>query len=284
MNAYICKQCGMQFAERDEPPEFCPICRDERQYVNWNGQRWTTLKEIQKKHANRMEPESPGIIGIGTQPKFAIGQRALLIQHSEGNLLWDCVSLLDEETFRTVTDLGGLSAIAISHPHYYGCCVEWSRAFGDVPIYLHAADREWVMRSDPNMVFWEGDVHPIRDGLTLVRFGGHFPGGAVLHWAEGADGDGALFSGDIIQVVPDRRYVSFMYSYPHLIPLDPDTVKAGVSRLAPYRYKSLYGAWWGFQIPEDAEAAVQRSLTRYLCAVQEGRTDCGDFAKPIPGT
>jgi hypothetical protein len=41
----------------------------------------------------------------------------------------------------------------------------------------------------------------------------------MLHVPQVADGAGALFSGDIIQVVPDRRWVSFMYSYPNLIPL-----------------------------------------------------------------
>ena len=48
----------------------------------------------------------------------------------------------------------------------------------------------------------------------------------MLHWAGGADGRGALLSGDIVQVVPDRRYVSFMYSYPNLIPLPAAAVEA----------------------------------------------------------
>jgi hypothetical protein len=279
MTAHICEQCGMQFAEAESPPHRCPVCEDERQFVNWKGQRWTTLDHLRKHHANRIAPEGPGIIGVGTRPKFAIGQRALLLQTGAGNILWDCVSLLDDETVRQIRDLGGLSAIAISHPHYYASCVEWSRAFDNAPIYLHAADREWVMRPDPAMVFWEGDRHPIREGLTLVRFGGHFRGGTVLHWADGADGRGALFSGDIIQVVPDRRFVSFMYSYPNLIPLDAGTVKAGVSRLAGLEFEALYGAWWGFAIPTGAQGAVRRSLTRYLCAIQEGRTDCVDPAE-----
>ena len=41
----------------------------------------------------------------------------------------------------------------------------------------------------------------------------------MLHWPAGANGKGALLTGDIIQVVQDRRYVSFMRSYPNLIPL-----------------------------------------------------------------
>ena len=54
--------------------------------------------------------------------------------------------------------MGGIKAIAISHPHYYSSMVEWSRAFGGVPIYLHAADRQWVMRPDHAIVFWEGEI------------------------------------------------------------------------------------------------------------------------------
>src|SRR5947207_4740257 len=75
------------------------------------------------------------------------------------------------------------------------------------------------MRPDNAIVFWEGESRTLAEGLTLVRCGGHFDGGTVLHWAGGAEGRGALLTGDIIQVVPDRKHVSFMYSYPNYIPL-----------------------------------------------------------------
>jgi glyoxylase-like metal-dependent hydrolase (beta-lactamase superfamily II) len=101
-----------------------------------------------------------------------------------------------------VKGLGGLSAIAISHPHYYGTMVEWGRAFGGVPVHLHAADRQWIMRPDPVITLWEGDTLPLASGVTLVRCGGHFAGGTVLHWAAGGEGRGALLSGDVVQVIP----------------------------------------------------------------------------------
>ena len=44
------------------------------------------------------------------------------------------LSLLDPAVVEMVKAFGGISAIAISHPHYYASMVEWSRAFGDVPI------------------------------------------------------------------------------------------------------------------------------------------------------
>ncbi|MFO7169792.1 MAG: MBL fold metallo-hydrolase, partial [Chloroflexota bacterium] len=148
MTNFICRTCGTQFAESDAPPAACPICSDERQYIGYDGQRWTTLEELQRDYHNVIKPVEPGLTGIGTHPTFAIGQRALLVQTPHGNLLWDCVSLIDEPTVAAVRALGGVRAIAISHPHYYSSMVEWSRAF-DAPIYLHADDQQNIMRPDP---------------------------------------------------------------------------------------------------------------------------------------
>jgi len=272
----ICVTCGTQFAASEGPPERCPICEDERQFVGWAGQEWTTLAELRRRHRLALKDEGDGVLGIGTEPRFAIGQRALLVPAGArdgpgGNVLWDCISLIDDAAVRVVEAQGGLSAIAISHPHYYSSMVEWSRAFGGVPIYLHAEEREWVMRRDPAIVFWEGDELAIGDGLTLVRLGGHFAGAQVLHWASGADGRGALLAGDILQVVADRRFVSFMYSYPNYIPLPAATVWRMVERLEPYPFERVYGAWFGAVVRADAKAAVRRSAERYVRALETDR-------------
>lgn len=268
MRNYICVTCGTQFSATEQPPATCPICDDERQYVGWQGQRWTTLEELRQDHHNVIKRIEPKLVGIGTHPSFAIGQRALLIQSPGGNVLWDCISLIDEPTAAVVNALGGIRAIAISHPHYYSSMVEWSRAF-DAPIYLHAADREQVMRPDPNIEFWEGDLKPLWDGMTLICCGGHFAGGTVLHWPQGAEGRGALLSGDILQVVSDRRYVSFMYSYPNLIPLPARKVRQIAEQVAAYPFDRIYGAWWDRVVASDAQAAVQRSADRYVRALAE---------------
>lgn len=262
----ICTTCGTQL-DRSRVPEACPICADERQYVGWRGQEWTTLEELRETHRNRVAPEESNLFGIGTEPEFGLGQRALLVRTATGNVLWDCIALLDDETRDWIEALGGLSAIAISHPHYYTTMVEWARAF-DVPVHLHEADREWVQRPDPAIRFWSGEELEIAPGATLLRLGGHFAGGQVLHWADGAEGRGALLSGDIVQVVQDRRWVSFMYSYPNLIPLPAREVERIGSALEPWRFDRLYGAWWGREIPRDAHAAVQRSVHRYVAALK----------------
>nr|MDQ3081614.1 MBL fold metallo-hydrolase [Gemmatimonadota bacterium] len=158
------------------------------------------------------------------------------------------------------------AAIAISHPHFFTSMVEWSRVFGGAPIFVHGDDRAWVMRPDAAIQFWTGEtVDPLPgSGLTLIRCGGHFPGSCVLHWPEGAGGDGALLTGDTIQVVSDRCWVSFMYSYPNLIPLGPNAIRGIVDAVAPYDFKRLYGAWSGHVVASDAKAAVRRSAERYL--------------------
>ena len=263
MENFICVQCGVQFAETVKPPSHCPICEDERQFVRHGGQEWTTLKRLQADHQNRLEDEAPQLLGIGTEPEFGIGQRALLLQSPGGNLLWDCITLLDDQTAAEVDVRGGIRAIAISHPHYYSAMIEWAERF-DAQIYLHAADREWVMRENERMQFWEGTTFSIWDDLTLINLGGHFEGGTVLHWPAGANSRGALLTGDIIQVVQDRRYVTFMRSYPNLIPLGPAAIHRILKTIEAFAFEQIYGAWWKANVVADARAAVARSAERYL--------------------
>jgi len=266
MENFICVQCGTQFAESAHPPPRCPICEDERQFIRHTGQQWTTLKQLQADHRNRLEEEASHLLGIGTEPEFAIGQRALLVQSPGGNLLWDCVSLLDQQTASEINLRGGVRAIAISHPHYYTTMREWAERF-DAQILLHAADREWVMQKSPRIQFWEGTTLSLWDDLTLVNCGGHFEGGSVLHWPAGASGKGALLTSDIIQVVQDRRYVSFMRSYPNLIPLGLAAINRVLKNIEPFPFQQIYGAWWKASVLTDAKAAVARSGERYLRAI-----------------
>lgn len=269
MNNYICVTCGTQFGETEQPPQGCPICEDERQFVHWDGQQWTTLDQLRVSHSNRIEEEEEGttVIGVRTEPSFAIGQRALLVQSPGGNLMWDCVTLLDEQTISRIRDLGGIRAIAISHPHFYSAMVEWSHAFNGAPIHLHAADRAWVMREDPSIQFWKGTTHKLWDGMTLINCGGHFDGGTVLHWPGGADRRGALLTGDVITVVMDRRFVSFMRSYPNLVPLSAAAVSQMLKRIEPFAFEQIYGGWWKRNVSADGKGAINRSVERYLHAI-----------------
>jgi glyoxylase-like metal-dependent hydrolase (beta-lactamase superfamily II) len=266
MRRWICLACAMQYPESAEPPPACPVCEDERQYVPDEGQRWTTLDELRARHHADIRQVEPGLAGIGMEPSFAIGQRALHLVADGARILWDCIPLLDDEIEAQVRALGGIEVVAISHAHYYSTMVEWAEAF-DARILVHTDDAEWVLRPSPRVELWKGETRELGPGVTLVRCGGHFEGGQVLHWAGGADGRGALLSGDIVQVIPDRRYVSFMRSYPNLIPLPEREVRRIERALAPFDFDRIYGAWWRSVVPTDGKAAVVRSAERYLRAI-----------------
>jgi glyoxylase-like metal-dependent hydrolase (beta-lactamase superfamily II) len=264
MPTWLCKTCATQYPPSDEPPGACPICEDPRQYIPHDeGQVWLTWDDFRAKHRAELRDDH-GFLGIGTDPSFAIGQRALLVKSRAGNVLWDCIPLLDDEIRRRIETEGGLQGIAISHPHYYSAMVEWANAFG-CPIHLHEAERKWVMRPDPAVRFWSGDTLDLGGGLTLIRCGGHYEGGQVLHVADRR----ALLSGDIVHVIPDRRFVSFMYSYPNLIPLPPSKVQAIGAALAPFEFDTIHGAWFDRVIENDGSGVVRRSVDRYVRAVTE---------------
>jgi hypothetical protein len=263
VEAWICETCGTQHPPSAQPPAHCPICEDERQYVGHDGQRWTTMAELAGSHRNRIEPLEPGLLGIVTEPKFAIGERALVVD----GVLWDCVTLLDDATAEAIGRAGGIHTIAISHPHYYTAMGEWAERFG-ARILLHAADREHVVRPGPRIEFWEGERRAIADGLELIRLGGHFAGGTVCLWRAGAGGRGALLAGDIVQVVADPNWASFMWSYPNYVPLPAHDVARMRGVLADLEFDRVYGAFPPGIMDPDAKAKVLRSADRYLAALE----------------
>jgi hypothetical protein len=267
MTCFTCRTCAVQYADSSQPPERCPICEDERQYVGWQGQRWTTIEQLAAEGLQSDVRElEPGLTGIGTTPSLAIGQRALLVQTDAGNVLWDCPGFLDDAAIQRVREVGGLAGISASHPHFYGCMVEWSHAF-DAPIWVPRADERWLMRPDPNVRLWEGRQEVV-PGVTLVQCGGHFEGSSVLHWAGGAEGRGVLLVGDTVTVVSDRRFVSFMRSYPNLIPLPAAEVDRIARTLEPLEFDRIYGGWWDRDVRQGAHDAVRASARRYIAWVE----------------
>ncbi len=282
----ICVACGTEYPPGPPPPA-CPICEDARQFVPPAGQRWTSLDALERDHRVEWTELEPGLHQLVVAPHFAIGQRALLIETPRGNVLWDLVALLDAATRERIRAMGGLAAIAISHPHYYTTNRAWAEAF-DCPVWLHADDAEWVQRPHPRLRHWDGETMELGSALTLIRAGGHFPGGTMLHYADGADaangangadgadgadgsgGGGTLLSGDILQVTPDRM-VSVMWSYPNLIPVDAPTLRRVAASVEPFAFDRIHGAFPGRSIPGGAKAVVGRSVERYLAAIGGGR-------------
>ncbi|MCP3741953.1 MBL fold metallo-hydrolase [Rossellomorea sp. BNER] len=267
MKHYICTTCGVQYHQSEEAPSNCTICNEERQYVNPKGQTWTTLEEMRQGHnyKNEINREEDGLYSIKMVPKFAIGQTAYLVQGNGFNLLWDCITYLDKGTVTRINELGGIDAIALSHPHYYSTQVEWAETF-DVPIYIHEADKQWITRPSEKIILWSGEALELKEGLILHRLGGHFKGGAVLHWESGNENKGVLLTGDIIQVVADHHWVSFMYSYPNLIPLPASKVQQIADQVNHLRFNRIYNAFHGI-VKENANQSVQTSAKRYIKAL-----------------
>lgn len=264
---HLCNACGTSYSNPAAPPRRCAICDDERQFVPVNGQRWTTEADLQSDHANKWRQISPNVLSIQTEPRFAIGQRAFLITTPDGNILWDCLACLDAATVTLVRKLGGIKAIAISHPHYYTTMQDWASTF-DAQIFLHADDRQWVMRESPRITFWSGESLSIAPDISIVRLGGHFAGGSVLHWSQGG---GIIFAGDIVQVSPGADRVSFMWSYPNLLPLPAAKVSDIAARLTAYDFDSLHGAFAGQDIDRDAKVIVAQSAARYVACLRADR-------------
>lgn len=263
VTCFVCATCATQFAASPEPPAACPICEDDRQYVGPGGRRWTTAAELRAAHAARLEAQGD-LLGIGAHDQVGIGQRALLVPHGDRNVLWDCTGLLDEHVGEVIDDRGGLDAIAISHPHFYTTMIDWAERF-DCPVHLHAADERWILRDDPRVERWAGASLDLGHGVTLHRVGGHFPGASVLHLDDGRGG--TLLTGDMPLPVPDSPWVTFMWSYPNMIPLPAAEVRRIAAVLEPLAYDTLHGGFWDRWIPTGAHRAVAASAERYVAAL-----------------
>jgi hypothetical protein len=265
----ICRTCAVEQADIGDAVTVCAICSDERQYVRPTGQQWITLDELAAAgHRGTVAEVEPGLYGITIEPSVGIGQRALLIRTTSGNLLWDPTGYVDDDLVAAVAEVGGLAAVAASHPHMFGVQVEWSHRFGNVPVYVQAADREWLQRDDAVVKIWDEKTE-VLPGVVLERIGGHFPGSAITHFV-GADGRGVLLSGDTVAGTPDEHWVSFMRSFPNKIPLSAAVVAKVADRVLQLDFDRLYDNFGG-QVIGDAASWVRRSADRYVAWVR------GDF-------
>lgn len=266
MPHFMCRTCATEYADSTQPPALCCICSDDRQYVGWQGQAWTTHEALAETHRNRLEMDQQ-LFGIGIAPGFAIPQRALHLP--EAGLLWESTALVTDEAVAALKARGGVERIAISHPHFYSAMVRWSEALGGVPIYVHENDRQWVARSSRWVEFWRGDTLDLGRGANLLRCPGHFPGSTVLHWAGGTSGRPLLLAGDALHVAQDRRHVSFMYSVPNHVPARPSLVRETRARLRGVPFDDVYGFTWGLNIIGGARAAVDASFERYFAMLED---------------
>jgi hypothetical protein len=255
----ICTACGTYFPEALPLPACCPICRDDRQFIAPYGQQWTSQERLGQQHAVLIKPIREGLYSLKMTPSFAIGQRAFLYCSEQGNLLWDCIPLLDQSTVAFIRGLGGLSGMVISHPHYYSQMNLWAEAF-DCPIYIHEADADWIMDKGPRIQLWKGNALALNDA-TVYNLGGHFPGSAVMQVPGRADG--TLFCGDTLYIAPSKRFVAVSHSYPNHIPLKGKAVRGIFEQLETIPFDTAYGAFEFQNLEGNAREIIRDSAQRY---------------------
>lgn len=263
MPVWICPTCGAHHPESAEPPERCAVCVDERQWVPPSGQRWTTMAQLAADgYTTQVAEVEPDLYGVGTEPGIGVGQRALLVRTSGGNVLWDPPAYVDRQAFDEVRALGGLRTVTASHPHMYGAMVDWAEEF-DAEIVVPEVDLGWLLRETSRVRTWSGTLE-LLPGVTLVQCGGHFPGSAALHWAHGAAGAGVILVGDTMMVTPGEDRVTFMWSAPNRLPLPERGVRAILDALRPYAYDRVYAGWWTPVLRGGAAEIVPRCAERYI--------------------
>jgi len=261
MDKKICTACGTQFPKEGQDIEICPICLDERQAVPETGQTWTNLQELAENHEIVIKKLHPQLYELRMVPSFAIGQRALLLIAPEGNILWDCIPLLNEPTIEFIRSKGGLKAIALSHPHYYTTMNEWAETFG-CAVYLHKKDREWIFHPGKKIKLWDGEEMDLWEGIRLLCIGGHFDGASVMHVPFLSE-QGAILCGDTFFISPSKKHVSIMYSYPNRIPLSVAAVQSIKDRMTHIAFDTLYGFHESQNIEGGAKTLLMKSLERY---------------------
>lgn len=261
-NYDICTACGTQYPAKYNTAELCPICADDRQFIPETGQTWTALGELADRHGVIVKKVTDGLYELKMAPTFAIGQRALLVLSPEGNILWDCIPLLNEPTISIIRALGGLKAIAFSHPHYYSTMNVWAEAF-ECPIYIHKSDEQWIFNRGRRVRLWEGIEQGLWDGIRIINVGGHFPGSSILHVPFLSPG-GAVLCGDTFALSPSKRHLAVMYSYPNRIPLPIREVERIKDQMRNLRFDSIHGFYDYQNIYSDAKQLLDSSLARYI--------------------
>ena len=222
---------------------------------------WTSLPELTRKHGVVTNEVSNGLYELQMMPSFAIGQRALLVTTPQGNVLWDCIALLNDPTIAFIKSKGGLRAIAFSHPHYYTTMNEWAEVF-NCPILIHQQDEPWIFNRGPHVRLWSGAEEPLWEGMKLLHVGGHFPGSSVLQ-VPFLSAAGAILCGDTFYISPSKKHIAVMYSYPNMIPLPLCEIARIKQLMQPIPFDTMYGFYSSQNVLGEAKTLLDISLAGY---------------------
>jgi hypothetical protein len=257
----ICSTCGTAYPV-ESVPETCIICLDERQWVPSTGQHWTSSEDIPRTHSVKLNHLQDRLYEMEINPIFAIGQRALLLLSENGNVLWDCISLLDELTTEFIKSKGGLKAICFSHPHFYSNMNDWGELF-NCPIFIHKNDAEHIMVRGKHIQLWEGDELELWDGIKIMLIGGHFAGSSILHVPFLSE-KGTIICGDTLFLSPSKKHFSVVYSSPNRIPLPLAEMARIKDRFDGISFDSFYGYIKAQNLNKNVKEIFEKSMDRYF--------------------
>lgn len=258
----ICTACGTQYQKPLERKAVCTICLDDRQAVPEKGQSWTNLQELSYDYSVIIKKLNDNLYELKMVPSFAIGQRALLVITPGGNILWDCIALINEPTIEFIKSKGGIKAIAFSHPHYYTTMNEWAEIF-NCPIYIHEKDEQWIFNKADKLSLWRGEEKELSDGMRLINIGGHFPGSSILH-IPFLSKEGTILCGDTFYISPSKKHAAVMYSYPNRIPLPIQEVQRIKKQMLNIQFDTVHGFYDYQNIYGDAKQIIEHSLDKYI--------------------
>lgn len=256
----MCTECGTQYPD-NYSDNVCIICADERQSVPQSGQTWTTHEKLLEKHSVKIKKINDQLYEFTVNPRFSIGQRALFVISEQGNIMWDCIPLLDEGVIEFIKSKGGLKAIAISHPHYYSIMKMWAETF-DCKILIHGGDKQWVVNGGNSVEYWSGRELDLWDTLKLHNIGGHFDGSSIIEipWMSEK---GTLLIGDTMYLSPSLKHFAIMRSYPNRIPLPISEIKRIETRFENISFDTIYGFYSYQNVEKNAKEVLRNSIARY---------------------
>lgn len=256
----MCTECGTQYPE-DPTNNICIICEDERQTVPQSGQSWTNHEKLLENHSVEIKKLNDRLYEFLITPRFSIGQRALFVISESGNILWDCIPLLDEGVIEFIKINGGLKVIAFSHPHYYSNMKMWAKAFG-CKIYIHEKDKEWIVNGGSFIELWNGNNIKLWDEFRLHNIGGHFEGSSVIEIPWMSE-NGTLLIGDTMYLSPSMKHFATMRSYPNKIPLPLNEIKRIEKRFEEINFDTIYGFYSYQNVAKNAKEIVKNSFDKY---------------------
>ncbi|BBN04693.1 hypothetical protein MPTK1_3g06910 [Marchantia polymorpha subsp. ruderalis] len=263
----VCGHCGTMFGVGKARGD-CVICTDDRQLglLPW-GQSWGTYSQLRRLEAPLLLRNAErDLVEISYTTKR---QRCFLILNPLGNILWGSTTFLDDAAIVTIKKLGGIRAIAVSHPHELFGYAKWAVTF-QCPVYIHERDKNLVVHNTEFIETWDGEELALCSQIKLIRLGGHYDGGAILHWTNNGldqDGKGVILCADMLQVGEDGQTVSSMRSYHNFIPISESDVQRIIWKLLSVEYERLYASGNIRDLPVNAKVLTNLSLEKYACVI-----------------